>query len=221
MFHGFYYTNDREHAGQIVALPLTDRQDAVWQAVLEQFPLETIDYETYWRSCYRFLMYDAPQGYVAWDKRSFWLVALPQVDDGGHFDRTANGMHVLEFTHNVIRHAWVPGLQFREPPPAGHQSMQFEDSGMMRAIEAMRVFGRTDDNTAEDDADDVIEITLPDALSELVVTPWYWHQRGMGCDRQRSLDEDELACLKDNVGWTDDLHRDMAERLGPDACAGM
>lgn len=219
MFHGFFYTDDRERSGGIVALPLTGRQERVWQAVLQQYPLVPVDGETYWRSCYRFLMYDAPQGYLAWRDRSYWLVALPRVDTRGHFDRSANGLHVIEFTHERIRHAWVPGLDFEEPECGGQASMQFEDSGMMRAIDAMRVFGDTDDTEEEVD-DDVIEITLPDALSELVVTPWYWHRSGRGSDEQRPLDADELDRLKENVGWTDDLHREMAERLGPDAAAG-
>jgi hypothetical protein len=221
MFHGFYYTNDREHAGRIVALPLSSKQDRVLTAMLDQFPVADMDGETYWSSCYRFLMYDAPQGYVAWNDRSYWLVALPRVGEDGRFDRSGNGLHVWEFTHKQIRHAWVEGLKFLEPPvEPGESRLQFEDSGMMRAIEAMRVFGRTDDNVTVDDADDVIEITLPDALSELVVTPWYWQQRGLGCDRQRPLEPPELSKLKHNVGWTDQLHQDMAERYGPDAATG-
>ena len=220
-FHGFFYTNDRDQAGAIVALPLSAKQQRVLGAAVEQFPLQTIDGETYWRSCYRFLMYDAPQGYVAWNGRSLWLVALPRVDDAGCFERGTNGMHVIEFTNEHIRHAWVEGLRFKEPTTEpGEGRLQFEDSGMMRAIEAMRVFGNADDDGDEDEGDDVIEISLPDALSELVVTPWYWAQRGLGCERQRPLDEQELCSLKHNVAWTDRLHREMAERYGPGTATG-
>lgn len=211
-FHAFFYTNDREQDDLIVALAMSSAQQRIVSAMLEQFPLAKIDGAQYWKRCYRFLMYHAPQCYVAWQNASLWLVALPRVDEHGHFDRGTNGVHIIELTDGCIRYAWVDANSFNAPPgtETGHcDEGSADESGVRRALEALRVLDDLDEES--DPADDLIEIILPDALAAVVAQPWYWHNEGTGRERQRPLHASELTCLKRNVAWTDSLHEQMAK----------
>ncbi|MHC5067747.1 MAG: hypothetical protein ACYTF0_04070 [Planctomycetota bacterium] len=204
MFHGFYYTSDDR--GDWCALALTERQRRLFAAMLGQYPPQALTESAYWRACYPLLLYQAPQGYVAWNGASYWLVAMPEVDEQGRLARCGHGLHVIRFGDQRLAYAYVDGHHFREPrTDADDPERQFCDTGMTRVMRALR---SSDAAAAADEAS--VEVTLPEALAELVATPWYWREQGCRAADQRPLVAAELAALQANVGWTDALHARLA-----------
>ena len=105
VFHGFFYTEDPE-SGALVKLPLRKEDEATFKKLISG-TFKEITEEKYWRSFGRFMMTHAPKGYLAWQDKTYWVVALPKVGDDHKYVKDTHGIHVIEFSPGKMRHLWA------------------------------------------------------------------------------------------------------------------
>jgi hypothetical protein len=104
VFHNFFYDQDSK-LKKFVKLPLTAELTTSFKKLISGKFTELSE-ETYWRSYGRFFMTHAPQGYVAWENKTYWIVMLPDVDANHKYIKDTTGLHVIEFTNGKMRHIW-------------------------------------------------------------------------------------------------------------------
>lgn len=105
VFHGFYYTFDTQLKA-LVKLDLTVEQSATFKKVLAT-GLKPLSEEKYWRSFGRFMTTQAPQGYIAWNGKTYWIVLLPGVNDNHKYVKGTQGLHVIEFSKDQMQYMWL------------------------------------------------------------------------------------------------------------------
>jgi hypothetical protein len=115
VFHGYFYTQDPE-TDTLVKLPFT-KEDAATFKKLIGGTFKEITEEKYWRSFGRFMMTHAPKGYVAWQDKIYWVIALPKVGDDHKYVKDTHGIHVIEFSPGKMRHHWVEIKKDNEDDP--------------------------------------------------------------------------------------------------------
>jgi hypothetical protein len=115
-FHGFYYTNRED---KLVGLTMTAEQKKYFEQLLKK-AMRNISEEEYWLSFARFMLTHAPQGYMAWSGKSYWVVLLPKVGADHKYVKGTHGLHLMEFTPKLIRHVWIDAGSGKETPDEMH-----------------------------------------------------------------------------------------------------
>jgi hypothetical protein len=104
--HGFYYTKKK---GEIYGLKLTPGQQLTMQKVWQR-PFQVVPYELYWRKLARYMMTHAPQGYVAWEGISHWIIGnCGRIVREPTEDADADGVNLIQFLRDrTITFQWFP-----------------------------------------------------------------------------------------------------------------
>jgi hypothetical protein len=101
-FHGFYF-GWYLPTEKMMKLPLSEFQSATFSNLIAN-GLDEICYEEYWYSFVCILRTPAPQGYIAWNGKTYWVALFPQIDSEHRCIKETFGLHILEFSTNLIRH---------------------------------------------------------------------------------------------------------------------
>lgn len=163
-FHGFYYT--QKEAG-LQGLKMDADQRRTMEEILAG-PFALVPYRTYWTTLARYMLTYAPQGYIAWNGTSHWLIGNVGRLLGGPRregeEVYENGVNLIQFNRDrTFTYAW-----YQRPK-------QEED----------------------------------DPIYDLVYTPWDWLIAGIGDEEMFALDDGQVAHLRENMAWTDEVHEEL------------
>lgn len=127
VFHNYFYDQDPK-LKKFVKLPLTADLTASFKKLISGKFTELSE-ETYWRSYGRFFTTHAPQGYVAWENKTYWIVMLPDVDANHKYLKESIGLHVIEFTNGKMRHLWQSVTGDESLPSLAHRPWDWKLDG--------------------------------------------------------------------------------------------